>query len=593
MSRPLTGRKEQIASGWRASLPVARGSRARVAHTFCTEYGADRWLAAGCDAIMAGEGPPDPLSTDLVASARTRQVEGTAFETVGASWAAEYYAELHRGDLDRETTARGHVKRIAAFMNARGLVMETMVRSQVKALQASMTRTEVVAPVITVPAGLDADGVVTMKEALELPGAASLSTLKRRVKDGTLVAVAKSPSGHMYRIGDLYAEAVFGDGQLRRGPRNGRSLSQNVAADVMWVFEQVCLYARDHGIAVPQDRESLAMHRTDKEESPEREPIALTQCAAIASRLHVVHQLALWLMRILGLRIGEAFGIRVGDILDQGPGRPGAVTLREQGGRKFKTRGVGGETVRSNRRRDLKTKSSRRALVVPPTLMETIRVVIAVFHTDADGNVRTEARLIPGLQKRDTGGQGAFRTALARAATAAGVDCTADEHKVDGVFSCQPHDMRLTVLSDLDRFGDVPSTHIQRFAGHVAGNSVLHRHYLLDDPKMRPALAIAELLEGELRSELPNGLCVTTLVRCTTSRQKSLAIDALRIDVELTERSWLVVPTDGDGDPLLGSVEVAAELGVTAKTARQRAWCPPSAWPTVLVEPNVAAGWPT
>lgn len=32
----------------------------------------------------------------------------------------------------------------------------------------------------------------------------------------------------------------------------------------MWVFEQVCLYARDRGLAVPQDRDSLKMHRLDR-----------------------------------------------------------------------------------------------------------------------------------------------------------------------------------------------------------------------------------------------------------------------------------------------------------------------------------------
>lgn len=68
--------------------------------------------------------------------------------------------------------------------------------------------------------------------------------------------------------------------------------------------------------------------------------MVITQCAEIAGRLHVIHQFALWLMRLLGLRIGEAYGILVGDILDQGPGLPGAVTLRAQGGRKYQTRGA-------------------------------------------------------------------------------------------------------------------------------------------------------------------------------------------------------------------------------------------------------------
>ncbi len=568
MSRPLTGTTKQTATGWRASLPLSRGAKKRQSYVFRTEYAAHRWLAAGCAALMTGEPLPVPVDTDLAAGPRGRQAAGTSFRLLAEEWAAEYYGELHRGQVEREKAAGGHIRRIAAFMAERGLVMETMAREEVKALQATVTRTPVTAAVVVVPDGLDPDRLVTMSEAVRLPGMASRATLKRRIGDGGLVAAEKLPSGYRYRIGDLYTEAVLGfEGKPRRGPRTRGSLSQNVANDVMWVFDQVCLYARDRGIAVPQDRDSLKMHRTDRQESPNRRPVDLTQCADIAGRLHVVHQLALWLLRLLGLRIGEAFGILVGDILDQGPGLPGAVTLRAQGGRKYEARGTDGAVITTDRKEQLKNRNSRRVLVVPLLLMELIRVVVAVFHTDADGNVRMDARLIPGLRKRDTAGQGAFRTALAAAATAVLVDCTAEEATLDEVFSCTPHDMRRTLLSDLDR-SSVKDSHIQRVAGHVPGTSVLHRHYLLDDPKLRPALDIAELIERELRAELPNGLMVPTIVRCTTGWQQDLALDGTRIDVELAERGWLIVLTDGDGHPMLGAAEVAAELGVTAKTAR-------------------------
>ena len=371
MSRPLTGTKKQTATGWHVSLPISRGAKKRQPYIFRTEYAADRWLAAGCAAITAGEPLPVPVDTDLVIGPRVRQAAGTTFRAMADEWAEEYYGELHRGQVDREKTARGHVKRIAAFMEARGLVMETMVRDKVKALQASVTRTTVTASVIAVPDGLDPDGLVTMNEAVRLPGMASRPTLKRRIQDGELVAAEKTAAGHRYRIGDLYSEAVLGsEGKLRRGPRTRGSLSQDVANDVMWVFEQVCLYARDRGVAVPQDRESLKMHRTDKPESPDRRPVALTQCAEIAGRLHAVHQLALWLMRLLGLRIGEAYGILVGDILDQGPGLPGAVTLRAQGGRKYQDARGSGTVVTTDRKEQLKNRNSRRVLVVPPMLME-------------------------------------------------------------------------------------------------------------------------------------------------------------------------------------------------------------------------------
>lgn len=570
MSRPLTGTKKQTANaGWRASLPVSRGARTRRSYTFRTEFAADRWLAAGRRAIAAGDPLPEPAAADVVPGPRTRQAEGTPFEGMAMRWAEEYYGELHRGQVDRETTSRGHVTRIARFMADRDLVLETMVREQVKALQASMTRTVAPGRTVEVPEGLDPDGLVTLSQAVKLPGMASRATLKRRIKDDKLVAAERAATGHRYRIRDLYSEEVLGaEGRLRRGPRAKGSLSQGVANDVMWVFEQVCLYARDHGVAVPQDRESLQMHRTDRPVRPDRRPVALSRCVEIAGQLHVVHQLALWLMRVLGLRIGEAYGLRVRDILDHGPELPGAITVRSQGGRTYRNRAADGTTVTSDHVEGLKNENSRRVLVVPPTLMKLVRVVIAVFHTDAGGNVRTDARLIPGLRKRDAGGQAALRTALAAAAARARVDCGADEDALDEVFSCTPHDMRRTVLSDLDRLG-AKDSHIQRLAGHVPGTAVLHRHYLLDDPKLRPAREIADLVERELCADLPAGLMVPTLVRCTTGWQRELAVDATRIDVELVERGWLVVPGEEDGDPWLGAVEVASELGVTPQTARR------------------------
>jgi hypothetical protein len=94
-------------------------------------------------------------------------------------WADEYYGELRRGELDREQTVRGHIRRIAGFMGDRGLVMGSMVRDQVKGLQASVARTSITTAVVSVPAGLDPEALVTMNEAVQLAGMASRATLKR------------------------------------------------------------------------------------------------------------------------------------------------------------------------------------------------------------------------------------------------------------------------------------------------------------------------------------------------------------------------------------------------------------------------------
>ncbi|PUA82033.1 hypothetical protein [Nocardioides currus] len=566
MSRKLTGSKKQTDGGWTASLPIHRGATKRRTYTFTTEEAVDRWIAAGIAAIESDTDLPAPGAEGRVANKRTQKT-GTDFRAMAERWHAERYEELRRGKHDRATSTLGHIKRIAAFMNERGLVLETMVRDEVKVLQATLTRSNTDITV-RVPDGVDPTQQVTMAEALELPKMASKSTLKRRKAEGKLVPVDPSSAVHRFLVSDLYNEDILGPGgELRRGPRTNGSLSQDVAKDVMWAFEEICKYALDHGVDVPQDRSSLAMHITDKAPSAERQPVSLTRCADIASRLHVVHQLALWVMRILGLRISEAYGIRVYDVLDQGPGQYGAVAVKTQGGKKFTQIAPDGTKVTSDDKDELKTKNSKRVLVVPPALMDFIRLVVAVFHTDADGVIRQDARLIPGLNRRDAGGQAAFRTALADAAEAARVDCTPEEEVIDEVFSCTPHDMRRTILSDLDRL-KVKGTHTRRFAGHLAGTAVLHRSYLLDDPKLRPARKIAVLIQKELTTNLPVGLVIPTTVRCTTGNQKFLALDGPRIDAELAERGSLVLTTDEGGEPLLGTVEAADLWDVTPKTAR-------------------------
>jgi hypothetical protein len=120
-----------------------------------------------------------PPVADVVPSSRPKRAPGSAFGPMAERWADEYYGELHRGQADREQTVRGHLQRLTAFMADRGLVIETVVRDQVKALQASVTRTPVTAPAVAVPHGLVPEDLVTMQQAVKLPGMASRGSTSR------------------------------------------------------------------------------------------------------------------------------------------------------------------------------------------------------------------------------------------------------------------------------------------------------------------------------------------------------------------------------------------------------------------------------
>jgi integrase len=115
-----------------------------------------------------------------------------------------------------------------------------------------------------------------------------------------------------------------------RGMRDGDDalrpvgLSQPVIADALWALRGVLAFARATGIVAPgfdptQGRVAPAPDpATARTKPPTRQPRPLTlpECARIASRLHPDHQLALRLQRVMGLRISEAFGVLVDDVID-------------------------------------------------------------------------------------------------------------------------------------------------------------------------------------------------------------------------------------------------------------------------------------
>lgn len=590
MGRPLTGTCKPVAEGWKAELPATRGSTTRTRYTFRTEAAAQAWLHDGIRALNAARSLPLPARRDLVrlpadfgAASMSEPAGplGTRFLTAGLAWVDEYCVDLQRAGASRETTLRGTVVTIDNWMTDHGYGMEHMHRSPVIALYKALAghAADDIAELPEVPPGLDPDARVTFRQALALPGlSGKRSSFKRAKSDGTLVPSLNDNGIQEFRIGDLYAVAgparhATGPSDKRGRPRSTNGYVQDVLTDKIWTFRQVTAYAREAlGIDVPTDWHSVATPKSakTKPQGPALRPVAsLDQTAQVAAQMHVVHQLVLWLLRILGVRISEGFGIRVSDVIDYGHCEPGLLWLHHQGGKKFGIRDPRtGRIAMGDSVEELKGKTSHRVLVVPPTLMDLIRAVIAIFHTDASGRVRRDARLVPGLARQDVSGQAAFRHRLRQIAVTVRVSMAPfkQDGEIEAYFT--PHDLRRSVLSELS-YGDGDKEAQRRFAGHTAGADVHARHYLLDDPLLGRMREIASELENELRSQVGQTLMIPTPVRCTTGKQTALHRDADRIDAALTEAGWLLPAQNEDADQLLSSTQVATRLKVTEKTARE------------------------
>jgi integrase len=357
-----------------------------------------------------------------------------------------------------------------------------------------------------------------------------------------------------------------GDGALRPV-----GLSQPVIADALWALRGVLAFARATGIVAPgfdptQGRVAPALDpATARTKPPTRQPRPLTlpECARIASRLHPVHQLALWLQRVMGLRISEAFGVLVDDVIDViDDGDTGLLLVRGQGGRTFRVRDADGTIATVWHTERLKTAAAYRALVIPARMLELLRVAIEAFHTDADtGDARPEARLIPGLRAADQAGQLAFRQAFARATAAEGLG------SADLGFRVTPHLLRKSIATDIAWRAGIQDGVRRRFMGHRAADDVYGRIYTLDHPELAPMIGVAQAIDAMIDESIGT-LLVPTGRRAHWAHGHPARQRADEVRHVIDAAGWTLEPGDVD-NPLCDTRRVAGELGVALTTARR------------------------
>lgn len=567
MGRPLTGSLRAHGRSWVVEVPVARGSRARVSRAFNQKADAEAWRAAAVTALTTGDPLPEAdafRTADPAIFAATRGKSAT-FEDVAADWHRERFGTLRRAQPQRAADVLRKIDRhILPFLRAHGV-----------ATGSDLTRGTYVDLLVGLAdpsnrprhaRAAEAGGMdpLTVAAASAATGA-SRSTLRRRLADRSFPNAAKDPHGQwLIPWADLDAAGLT-SGPLSRGPRPRGGLSQDVLADVRRTLDAILR----HGVATAGWILTFEPASVDNPVSralprPPRRQITVDETVTLAGHLHAVHQIALWQMRVLGLRISEAYGLRVCDVVDFGD--RGMVVVHAQGGRLFLVED--GEGVAATDRKDqLKTRQSRRLLIVPTPLMALLRTTIDVFHTDPDtGAVDLEARLIPRLTASGRDSQAAFRAALRAAALAAGLDVNIQDGES---LLPRPHDLRAANLTDLAWTHDLEELIRKRWAGHIAGRDVHHAHYVLDHPDAQTMLPVVQRVEELLRAASPGGHMVPTHRRCTTKSQPALYDRRGHIDEALQELGWLVAP-DAASEAMTAA-QAAAILAVGTHTVRRMA----------------------
>jgi integrase len=583
MSRPLTGSIRQREGRWCATLPVAKGSIQRRQERFATEYEARAWLDRAVTAVQAGQPIPDPVRRPVrnEVAAPTPQISPD-IASVANAWMSAAYEDLRRAGPERAES----VRRIVDAYLVPWFAPRTKTMTDVTYFMAHewllhlVGRVNAPTPSVARRVGSEQSGQpdstigeVGLAEAARLCGL-SLPTMRRRWRDGQLPGAYRDPQGHI-RVPARALKQIPGSKR-----RQTFGLSKRVVADALWILRRILAFARANGLFPPgfDPTEGLeaplpdaAAARSRKPTSQPR-PLTLVECARIASHLHAVHQLAFWLQRIMGLRISEAFGLLVGDVVDLG--EYGMLAVQGQGGRTFQVRDDTGAIVPVARKTTAKTAAGSRVLVLPTRMMELLRVAIEAFHADPDtGEIDPTARLVPGIMNPNRGGQLGYQTSLTDATR--GEELGSD----DLGFRVSSHLLRKSLATDLAWSAGIEDSVRRRFMGHRAGDDVFGRVYTLDHPNVAPLTKVAAILDENIISHITSLLTPTTRTIHWGSANPIFA-RADQVTSVLADAGWQVEPGDPD-DPLWDAKRVAEELGIVSTTARR--WMIDGSIPSVVL----------
>jgi hypothetical protein len=557
MGRPLKATAEPLANGrFRASLPNQRGSKSRTTFTFDRHDDARRWLDDGVVALDLGEPLPEPATyvTTIVqpqvpASKVTLRYALDEFHD--SRYGRNDAAQLRRADSVR----RDFERHVLSYFRLRGVFRLADLDPRVNG-----NASRIVDEWINWLSGNPDDGLpdydhgplaVSTDELVDVAAAAELfgkseQTVHRGIRRHGLLPDAAGG----YRVEELLDAGIVDE---------TRGLAKSTAARIIQALKMAFGYAREQGWLQGDplyNKSAKERYGGEADLDLRRRPVPLALCARLARHLSPIHQLVLWLERIVGLRQGEAYGILVEDVVDLGGF--GLLHVLRQGGELFTVRDEYGRRRRKTEA-ELKTQSSKRLLLVPPAVMSLIRIVIEAHHTDpVSGEVDGEARLIPGLQKDDEAGKNSFYVALKEAGRKEGLS-------VAEVKALHPHRLRKSVATDLTWQADRDELGNRRFLGHVAGEDVHARSYILDDLTLAPMRAVAERLQDAIETQVGDLLVPTSVhnsfgVRTRSRRQLDV------IEAVFVAHGWR---SERDTDELT-PMDVAHDLGLAVTTVRRQ-----------------------
>jgi excisionase family DNA binding protein len=561
--RPLTGSVDKVGDSFVVSLPERRGSRKRVRRSFADAGQAERYRAAGVAALLDDRPLPDAES--FRSSGRRSVVAQSDFTSVAWAWWKQRYVEDQAGGPER----RDVVKRILEvyiipFFAARVSDIDELVADDVEEFMRRLAGYTPIEP--TGPgSGPMVARVFTVQEAAEFAGV-NRSTIRRALRAGRLPNAYRDGSGNnapfLIPSGDLLEAGLRADGTTPL-----RALSRNYAGGILAHLRAICEYARSRKImshdptagvkAKKPNPKAITAKPADKKRP---RAITLVESKRVAQRLKLDYRVVFWIQRLMGLRISEAFGLRLDAIHDDGEVM--IVEVWRQGGKPYTVTDDDGVERKVLDKDIVKTAASVRQLIVPDPLAELIRVYCRAFHPNwgADDSDFGESDPPPLVRRVRGGGQSSYREQLTRALAAEGL--TYDQTG----FSISTHHLRKSQSADMQWSDAVPEHVRSKYLGHQmqahgGGAAVTAQVYSPDMPQIAALRPAADAIAARVTEQIGQLVDPSPLDDLMGRWRKADAVLMAHAEQVLAE-AGLVCDVQVDGQALVTTDEAAELIGI-------------------------------
>jgi len=563
--RPLTGKPKKIGNSFVVSLPKRRGSEERVSRSFTDPDQAERYRAAAIAALMDGRPLPDAES--FRTTSRRHVAVQSDFASVAWAWFNQRYVADRSAGPDRRDAVKKILETyVIPFFAPRVSDIDDLLADDVEAFMRQLAGYTPIEPMGT-GSGPMVARMFTVQEAAEFAGV-NRSTIRRALHDGKLPNAYRDGNHANGRFlipsGDLLEAGLRADAAVPL-----RALSRSYAGGILAHVRGICEYARSRKIMSHDPTAGVKAKKPNPKALTGKPPdkkrpraITLIESKRVAQRLKLDYRLVFWIQRLMGLRISEAFGLRLDAIHDDGEVM--IFEIWRQGGKPYTIDDDDGVERKVLDKEIVKTAASVRQLIVPEPLADLIRTYRQAFHPDWD---RTAAGVAPPLVRRVRGGgQSSYREQLTRVLAAEGLDYA------QLGFSVSTHHLRKSLSADMQWSGTVPEHVRSKYLGHQmqahgGGAAVTAQVYSPDMPEIAALRPAADAITARVTEQIGQ-LVDPTPLDDLLGRWRTEDAGIAHAEEVLTA-AGLVCDVQVDGEVLVTVDEAAELIGIGRTTVNK------------------------